>query len=145
MMKVCQLIMFFVTVASLYHLSVAIIVCHKRIQTVRKLRKDPPELSSDEEDDREFFRNREADRAAREREREREREQEENRANNNEINRNEQERRRARIHALHNHEPFDVGSILMNQIRQIIDTSSRRRHILGQMHDIERRLLEATQ
>ena len=63
-MKVSQVIMFLVSVSGLYLLFQAVIVCHKKCSTMRKLRRDPPELSSDEEDDKEFIRNVEEQRAA---------------------------------------------------------------------------------
>ena len=40
---------------------------------------------------------------------------------------------------------FDPRNILLHQIRDIITQNARRRHILGQLGDIERRLLEATE
>ena len=119
-MKVSQVIMFLVSVSGLYLLVLAITVCHKKCSTMRKLRRDPPELSSDEEDDKEFIRNVEELRAAQDLE-----------------------------GGPNGRNPLgggiDVRDMLMNQIRDIIDTTSRRRHLLGQIGDIERRLLEATQ
>ena len=66
MAKISQVIMFLVAVSGLYLFVLAIAMCHKRCQTIKKLRKNPPELSSDEEDDKEFLANLEEDRAAQE-------------------------------------------------------------------------------
>lgn len=64
MIKISQLIMFLVSVSGLYLAFLAIAVCHKRIQVMRRLRRDPPELSSDEEDDQEFLESLDANRVA---------------------------------------------------------------------------------
>jgi len=100
--------MFLVGVSGIYLFVLAIAVCHKKTQTVRRLRRDPPELSSDEEDDKEFITNLEASRAAEDLE------NDENDVNGNRSNQMP-------------NEGLDVRDMLMNQIRQIIDTTSRRR------------------
>ena len=82
----------------------------------RRLAQEPPLLSSDEEDDKEFIgileRNRE--------------EREFDRRNDEEANMNPRQ-------------------AFLQQIQGIISQNERRRNILGQLEDVERRLLEATE
>lgn len=105
MLKVSQVIMFLVGASGLYLLVVSIVTCHKKCKTMRKMRRDPPEVSSDEEDDKEFIENLEAQRAEQDLE-------------------NGGEPGAGRRDLANN---LDVRDLLMNQIRDIIDTTSRRR------------------
>ena len=41
--------------------------------------------------------------------------------------------------------PFGARNVLLQQIHGIIQQNERRRNILGQLQDVERRLLEATE
>ena len=107
MLKVSQVIMFLVGASGIYLFVVSIAMCHKKCKTMQKLRRDPPELSSDEEDDKEFITNLDAQRAAHDHE---------NGGAPGALRRNQQ-----------NNLGLDVRDILMNQIRDIIDTTSRRR------------------
>ena len=55
MMKVSLAIMTLVGLSGLYLFVLAIVVCHKKCKARCRLRKEPPELSSDEEDDKNFL------------------------------------------------------------------------------------------
>ena len=69
MMKAAMGIMFIVSVSGSYLFVLALVSCNKTCQTRRKLRKEPPELSSDENDDIEFIEAIIANRAAEDRRR----------------------------------------------------------------------------
>ena len=101
-----------------------IYVCNRCCRASRRRKQDPPLLSSDEEDDAEFLRdvqNRDARRGGR------------------------HPRGLVALDSSDEMPDFDPRNILLHQIRDIITQNARRRHILGQLGDIERRLLEATE
>ena len=56
MNQVAQVIMFLVCLSDLFMLIMAIFACQKQCQSRKRRNKNPPELSSDEEDDAEFIR-----------------------------------------------------------------------------------------
>mmetsp|Transcript_28570 Transcript_28570/g.35347 ORF Transcript_28570/g.35347 Transcript_28570/m.35347 type:complete len:285 (+) Transcript_28570:441-1295(+) len=121
MNQVAGVVMFLAIVQSLILFTRSIFICQAHCQARRRKRMDPHELSSDEEDNDEFLRSV----TARNR---RIREQREN-----------SEGERGAEAGINNRDH------LVNQIRSMISQNSRRRNILSQLGDIERRLYEATQ
>ena len=114
MNQVAQVIMFLAVIHDIFLLTMAIMVCRKHCQASSRKKLDPPQLSSDEEDDAEFLR------------RDREGPVQPAEESSDEF------------------PDFDPRNILISQIRDIISTNSRRRNLLGSVANVERRLLDAT-